>query len=241
MMALASLKGEAKASLPSFARISLISYQRVTMKRFNFRQIGFVVSTLCAASVWGNATVPGPLIRPEQPNPGLNAQVPILPMLKSYKHVAYRVEKLPLNATLYYDGREIEAGFTLTDPNKVTIDPDDGNVTAVFSYVSENSEGAVSEPRNIIMRFYDLEVSGFVFYDAEGNGLIDGAPISNLDGKQLYVNLVNRAQEVIASKAVDAKGNYRFHTADGLQPNHKYALILSTEKNSLRSMLPLFW
>ena len=121
------------------------------------------------------ATAQGPIVRHMELNPGLDAQVNILPMVKNDNEVTYTIVELPSNATLYYDDVKIDApGFMLTDPNKVTVNPDDGDLTVVFAYTATHSDGKVSEPRNIIMRFLDLGISGAVYHDADGNAKVDG-------------------------------------------------------------------
>ncbi|HHO65735.1 MAG TPA: hypothetical protein ENJ71_04385, partial [Epsilonproteobacteria bacterium] len=197
---------------------------------------------LYAGSVLFAENVKGPIIRHEQLNPGLDRQVNIVPMRKYKSEVTYTVTTLPRHGTLYYDGVKIEdPGFTLNDPNKVTIDPEDGNITAVFSYTSTDSAGNVSAPRNIIMRFLDIQISGSVFHDYDGNGIVDGDRISNLNGEPLYVTLVNKENRILSSKLVSKKGRYRFDNSDGLQPNTNYAIIISTQKNVFSSILPEKW
>jgi len=191
---------------------------------------------------YAEGPIKGPIVRHEQLNPGLDVQVNVVPMRKYKSEVTYTVTKLPRHGTLYYEGVKIEApGFILSDPNKVTIDPEDGNVTIVAEYTATHRNGEVSVPRNIIMRFLDLQISGSVFYDFEGNGIIDGKHISNLNGEPLYITLINKDQQILASKVVSAEGTYSFSNVDGIQPNTNYALVISTEKNSLTSVLPEKW
>ena len=211
------------------------------MKWIKFVQMGILFGALSGTMLDAAQKIKGPLIRPIQPNPGLDVQVKILPMIKIDNLKEYKVAALPTNAQLYYDGVPIKKGFSLIDPNRVTIDPVDGNVTAVFSYTVQDASGNVSPARNMIMRFYDLEISGSVFYDYEGNGIIDGQRISNLDGEPLYINLINKEEKILASKAVSPEGKYSFSNVDGIQPNTNYALVLSTKKNTLTSILPDKW
>ncbi len=86
-----------------------------------------------------------------------------------------------------------------------------------------------------------LEISGAVFHDYDGNGIVDGEKISELEGEALYVLLVNKEEEIVASKTVTKEGTFSFDNSDGLQPYKNYALIISTEKSVLRSILPTRW
>jgi len=189
-----------------------------------------------------NNAVKAPIVRDILPNPGLNAQINILPVKTYKKEISYEVLVLPENARLYYHGALIEkSGLLITDPNHVMIDPDDGDVTVFFSYKSIHSDGSVSEPRSVIIRFEDLEVSGTVYHDSDGNGKVDGGAMNNIDGKPLYVMLVNKESEVLASKLLSRKATFSFKSSDGIQPNNNYALIVSTQKASLTSILPEGW
>ena len=186
--------------------------------------------------------IKGPIVRHEQFNPGLDARVNVVPMVNDTQGRTYTIVKLPLNATLYYDDVKIEeANFTLTDPNKLTIDPEDGDVTSLFTYTSTNTAGEVSEPRSIIMRFLGLQISGSAFHDFDGNGKVDGQRISNLDGEALYVTLINKEEEVLSSKPLQEDGRYSFNNSDGIQPTTNYALIISTQNNAYQSVLPVKW
>ena len=188
------------------------------------------------------ATAQGPIVRHMELNPGLDAQVNILPMVKNNNEVTYTIVELPSNATLYYDDVKIDApGFMVTDPNKVTVDPDDGDLTVVFAYTATHSDGKVSEPRNIIMRFLDLGISGAVYHDADGNAKVDGKKISNLEGEPLFVSLVNKEEKVLASNVISSEGTFHFSNKDGIQPNTNYALVLSTKPHALTSYLPEKW
>ncbi len=198
----------------------------------------FSLTSLCTAQ----SEIKGPIVRHEQFNPGLDTRVNVVPMVNDTQGRTYTIVKLPLNATLYYDDIKIEeANFSLTDPNKVTIDPEDGDVTSLLTYTSINTAGEVSEPRSIIMRFLGLQISGSAFHDFDGNGKVDGQRISNLDGEALYVTLINKEEEVLSSKALEENGRYSFSNSDGIQPSTNYAIVISTQKNAYQSVLPVKW
>ena len=202
-----------------------------------------VLTLLTATTLtYASASSKGPLVIHELPNPGMDARINIVPMVKNHMGKHYTIVKLPLNATLYYDGVKIEkAGFTLTDPNQVTIDPEDGDITSVFTYTSTNVKGNESVPRNIIMRFLNIELSGSVFHDHDGNAEVDGKTLSNLDGEPLFVTLVNAEGKVLSSKVVLEDGTYCFDNKDGVQPYQNYAMIIGTKNNVLSVDLPDTW
>ena len=189
----------------------------------------------------GSNTVRKPFAKHQQLNPGLDAQVKVVSMIVK-NDLSYTIVKLPINGTLYYDGVQIsEVGFTVVDPNKLTIDPKDGDVTVVFEYTSTDREGVISEENAVIMPFTGLEISGSVFHDHDGNGIVDGEKISELEGKALYVSLVDHEEKILASKDLTKEGTFSFNNSDGIQPYNNYALIISTEKSVFRSILPTRW
>ena len=199
---------------------------------------------LCSSAVFSlaDAKTQGPIVRHIELNPGLDAQVNILPLKKYDSEKTYEVTKLPDNATLYYDGEKIEeSGFIVNDPNKVAIDPEDGDVTVIFDYIAAHDDGRISKPRSIIMRFSDLHLSGSVFHDSDGNGKVDGKALSNLDGKPLYISIINKDEKILSSKPVSENGTFSFSNRNGIQPNTNYALVLSTEKNAFKAVFPKKW
>jgi hypothetical protein len=200
--------------------------------------------TLFASAAFAaeNSDFKAPIVPKILPNPGLNAQVNILPMKKYKTETSYEVLELPKNARFYYDGDRIEqAGVIITDPNKVTIDPDDGDLTVFFSYKARHSDGQISEPRMIIMRFADLQISGSVYYDFDGNAKVGGESITHLDGEPLFVTLVNKENMILSSKALSPEGTFSFNNRDGIQPNSHYRIVVGTKEGALSSLLPMKW
>ncbi len=188
-----------------------------------------------------SSVVTKPIAMSQQLNPGLDVQIKVVSVNMKNDFTSYNIVKLPVNGTLYYDGVQItEYGFEVEDPNKLTLDPEDGNVTVVFKYIS-TQEGVVSEKNTVIMPFTGLEISGSVFHDYDGNGIVDGEKIFALDGETLYVSLVDHNEKILASKAVNENGRFRFGNSDGIQPYNNYTLIISTEKSVFRSVLPSKW
>jgi len=181
------------------------------------------------------------LAKNQQLNPGLDAQVKIVSM-HIQNDLTYNIVKLPINGTLYYDGIQItEVGAAVADPNKLTIDPKDGDITVTFEYTSTDPDGVVSEEKTVIMPFSDLLISGSVFHDFDGNSKVDGERISHLNGEALYVTLINKEEKILSSKAVSKEGRYSFNNSDGIQPNMNYAVVISTKKDLLNSELPAKW
>ena len=152
------------------------------------------------------------------------------------------IETLPTNGKLYYDGKELTKGQKITnyDPKKLMIDPDDGDVEVKFTYASTDKAGVKSKPATVIMPFTNIEVSGNVYDDGNGDGNINGNPINKLDGKQLYVTLVNSAK-VVATKDIADDGTYKFETADGVEPNKDYTVVLSIDANETIAKLQTTW
>jgi len=181
-----------------------------------------------------------------QVNPGGDTQVDV-PTLEGNDtetpdDLIFNIISLPDNAKLYCDGTEVtEADLNKTcAPDKLTVDPDDGEQTVTFKYTVTDPTGAVSEPATVTMPFSDLFISGNVYDDGDGDGDVDGVAISAPDGVQIYITLIKDGN-VVASKAVSDEGQYSFSAIDGLEPNSDYSLVLSTEANATTASLPENW
>jgi hypothetical protein len=183
-----------------------------------------------------------PFAEHQRLNPGLDAQIKVVSKNIKKNNLKYQIVKFPINGTLYYNGVQIsDMGTIVDDPNKVTVDPKDGDTTVTFKYRVIYENGEESEIRTVIMPFKDLKISGAVFHDFDGDGIVDGENISQVEGQQLFVNLVNAKEEVLATKALSKDGTFSFSNSDGIQPNKNYALLLSTQKSSLKAELPATW
>ncbi len=206
---------------------------------------GLSMAVLLSASinVYAQNSTKIPFITQKVPNPGLQVQVPVNPHAPQPKPgVLFRLQTLPAHGTLYYEGEKVMGlDAVIADVGKVTVDPDDGNVTVRFSYVKTDAQGNEEAPRVVLLRFYDLQISGSAFHDFDGNGMVDGEKISNLDGEPLYISMVNKNNEILSSKAVSREGTFFFNNSDGVQPNSNYALIISTKKDVFKSVLPEKW
>ena len=179
-----------------------------------------------------------------EPNPGGMTQVPV-PTLTgaddetSSTDLIFTIIELPSNAKLYYDGVEItNPNFVVTDPSKLTVDPDDGDQTVIFKYTTTDKAGVVSPAATVTMPFTNLEISGHVFDDGNGDTNINGTPISQPDGIQLYVNLVDTMGNVVATKSVATDGTYSFETSDGVMTNSTFTIVLSTIQGTVGQAVP---
>ncbi|WP_172892735.1 DUF11 domain-containing protein [Calothrix sp. NIES-3974] len=87
---------------------------------------------------------------PSQINPGGSIRVQIPPLSGTDPEDgvlgsgnSFRIFTLPSNGILYYDGNVIAAGQVITNynPAKLTIDPNDGEITVVFTYAAIDAAG----------------------------------------------------------------------------------------------------
>jgi len=146
------------------------------------------------------------------------------------------IKTLPTNGTLSYDGVPVTVGQTITsyDPAKLTVDPDDGAVTVVFTYATVDAAGAESPAESVTMPFTGLSIAGNVLNDADGleDTIVNGTG-TNIGGV-LYANLIeggNVAQVV----AVANDGTYIF---DAVTPNTNYSVVLSTTQGTVGNAAP---
>ncbi len=74
--------------------------------------------------------------------------------------------------------------------------------------------------------FYQpLKIAGNVYNDQNGPTNVDGTPINNPSGAQVYASLVNAAGIVVAVDPVNANGTYEFND---VSPNTTYKVVMST-------------
>ena len=183
---------------------------------------------------------------PEQINPGRdsNVQVPDLNISDSQStNLDVNFTSLPNNGTLYYNGAIVHAGEVIEnfDSSLLTIDPEAGDQAISFNYSVIDEAGVVSDPATVTMSFKNIIISGRVFNDGNGNGNVDGTPISKADDKQLYVTLIDATGTPLSSKALDSNGTYYFDSVDGLSPDSNYTVVLTDTENSKEATLPTNW
>jgi hypothetical protein len=123
----------------------------------------------------------------------------------------------------------------------ISVDPVDGAVNVDFTYmaidqanVESNNSGIARQPLT------ELSISGAVYNDVNAltDNLINGTPISYASG-QLFVNLVNTANNTVVASKTLTNGTFTFSAADGLQDNvSTYRLVLSSSASSTSASLP---
>ena len=68
----------------------------------------------------------------------------------------FKITSLPTNGTLYYNGTPVTLNQVITnyDPTKLTVDPNDGAVTVVFTYAARDAAGQYDPtPATVTMPF----------------------------------------------------------------------------------------
>ena len=183
---------------------------------------------------------------PEQVNPGTkgSVDVPDLNISDSQStNLDVNFTSVPNNATLYYNGDIVHAGDVIEnfDNSLLTIDPEAGDQNVSFDYSVRDEAGAISDVATVTMSFKNIIISGKVFNDGNGNGNVDGTPISKADDRQLYVTLVDSRGTPVSSKALDSNGTYYFDSIDGLSPDTNYTVVLTDTENSKDATLPTNW
>lgn len=90
----------------------------------------------------------------------------------------------------------------------------------------------------------NYSISGMVYNDNDGltDSELDGTLVGEPDGNELYINLLNSGDSVLASDKVDANGTFVIAAV----PSGTYSLVLSTSQHSkystgISSSLPSGW
>jgi len=181
---------------------------------------------------------------PSQLNPGGDIKVPVPALTGSdteSSNLTYVINTLPTNGTLYHaDGTPVQVG-DIVDPATLTVDPDDGDQIVTFTYSTIDDAGVHSDPATVTMPFTNLLISGHIFDDNDGDSQINGTPIFEADGQQLYATLLDENGNVLASMPIQQDGTYSFGNADGVQANTQYSIVLSTAENATTPDLPSAW
>jgi len=132
---------------------------------------------------------------------------------------------------LYYDGVEENVSSVIEHPDfsKFTVDPNDGDVLASFTYQVIDQACRTSQEAVFHAPFTTLSISGNLFLDLERNEQVDGkATKYSCDmSTPLYVNLVDANGTVLASTGLSDDGSYAFHYNDGVSADTDYTLVLS--------------
>ncbi|QJD77004.1 hypothetical protein [Spirosoma rhododendri] len=154
----------------------------------------------------------------------------------SIRYTAFpsNVTSMTIGTTLYTALTFPAGGVTAATGTAVTIDPTDGNVTAVIPFrVIDNAGQESTTTGTLSVPFTGLSVSGTVFDDGNGltDNLINGTG-TNAGG--LFVNLVDATGNVAAVQALPATGVYSFsNVATGV-----YSVRLSTTTVAVGSAAP---
>ncbi|GAA4323336.1 hypothetical protein [Flaviaesturariibacter amylovorans] len=145
---------------------------------------------------------------------------------------------------LSYTALTFPAGgvYVATNPagnplSAISADPIDGAVNVDFAYAVVDNAGVESNATGIARQpLTDLTISGTVYNDVTAD-VIDGTPISDADG-QLYVNLVNTANNTVVASRALTNGTYSFTTADGVVSGGAYRLVLTSSATATGATLP---
>ena len=209
----------------------------VDVKKENIPNINFGINKKPTAS---NVTAPSQL----NPNKNRQVNVPNLEVSDNEDNTPSTIviKTLPNNAKLYYDSKEITSSLIIRDfdNSKLTIDPDDGELTVVFDYATIDKAGVESNSAKITMPFSDIVISGHLYDDGNGDGDINGESISTANAQAIFVNLIDSSNQLLSSKKID-NGSYRFNGADGVNPNSDYTIVLSTVEGGTTPKLPTDW
>ncbi len=176
-----------------------------------------------------------------QPNPAGTAQVTVPTLTGTDPEDAsittFIINTLPSNGTLYYNGTAVTVGQTISSYNStlLKLDPNDGAITATFTYSAVDAAGKASTTATVTMPFTAISISGNVYNDA--NGLL-GTPVNTVDGTAyagatLYANLVSGT--TVAQVSTVTSGAYSFGT---VAANTSYTVVLSTTQGTVGSAAP---
>lgn len=127
-------------------------------------------------------------------------------------------------------GVSIPASSNGNPLQNILVDPIDGAITVHIIFSATDNAGVVSQTNgDVSIPFSDITLTGTVFNDPNGdtNGLIDGTPINNPSLTSLYAVLVKQSTGLVVGNAlVKSSGNYQFSTANGLEINTNYRVVL---------------
>ena len=145
------------------------------------------------------------------------------------------VTSITINGTTYTSGTFPGGGVTVPvngsgQPTQViSVDPVDGAVSVVISYVEiDNAGQASASGGTVTLPFTTVSVSGTVYDDANGltDSLVNGTGTSA--GSTLYANLVDGSGNVVAATVVAGNGTYSFSGVNG----GSYTVVLSTTQGT---------
>ena len=106
----------------------------------------------------------------------------------------------------------------------------------------ENPSNDASKPdsnSNLTLDFgfyQPITLAGNVFNDNDGPANVNGTPISNPSGDQLYANLVDGSGNVIGVDPINANGTYEF---TDIAPNTTYTVVLTNSPGTVGNPAPV--
>lgn len=186
-----------------------------------------------------------------QLNPGGVIQVPVPPLVGSDPEdgtlgsgSTVRIDVLPTNATLYYNGVAVTAGQVITNynPALLTIDPDPNTAAqpallATFQYSFADAAGVFDPvPNTVNMQFLQpVAITGTVFDDVDGSAnntfvnIQTGTEAGTNASSQLYAYLYDNITGQVTRKVpVAADGTYGF---DGLSPIGNVTIYITSDNS----------
>ena len=83
--------------------------------------------------------------------------------------------------------------------------------------------------------FQPIKLSGVVFNDESGPANVDGSPIGQASGQQLYANLIDASGDVEAVTPISNAGMYEFTDVD---PNTAYQVVLTDAAGTVGNAAP---
>lgn len=91
--------------------------------------------------------------------------------------------------------------------------------------------------------FKPLKISGNVFNDQNGAANVDGTPIGQANGAQLYANLIDPSGNVVGTDSINSNGTYEFFD---VTPNTIYTVVLADVPGTVgnpapSASLPIGW
>nr|WP_229254101.1 hypothetical protein [Dyadobacter sp. NIV53] len=185
--------------------------------------------------------------------PTLSGTDPEQAVLQGGQGNGIRLTSLPVNGVLYYNNVAVNPEnpvIAIYNPALLSVDVDDGALTFSFNYKQIDAAGSLStNEATLTMFFTDITITGNVIHDPNGitNGLLDGTPVSEIESRQLYVNLIEHATGFVSGSSAVINGSYIFGTANGLQFNTDFDLLISTVQGiagtitGAVSTLPVGW
>jgi len=133
---------------------------------------------------------------------------------------------------------DIPTGYAIS-PSGATDDAKDSDADS--SGIAQKILGVDEHNMNVDLGINTPIISGHIFDDGNGDGNINGAPISKADDTQLYVTLLDKDGNAIATKPVNSDGTYEFDGEDGVRADSNYKVVLSKEQNATSGSLPTNW